>query len=146
MTAIIFSLISTIIIALLGFVMFIKRLMGLLSHNKKKTFEQHDNESPSFYRYSVEDISIFNKLDKDIDVDICVIGGGLTGVSSALNLAKKGYKVVLIEARKIGSGASGRNGGQLGIGMRKDQFFLENMLIIIKCLENLVNLSNCYLL
>ena len=102
--------------------------MGLLSHNKKKTFEQHDNESPSFYRYSVEDISIFNKLDKDIDVDICVIGGGLTGVSSALNLAKKGYKVVLIEARKIGSGASGRNGGQLGIGMRKDQFFLENKL------------------
>ena len=54
-----------------------------------------------------------------------MIGGGLTGISSALYLAKKGYKVAVLEARKIGWGASGRNGGQLGGGLRKEQKILE---------------------
>ena len=67
-------------------------------------------------------------MDQNIEVDVCVVGGGLTGISSALNLSKKGYSVVLCEARKVGWGASGRNGGQLGIGMRKDQIYLERKL------------------
>ena len=96
--------------------------------NKNQTYEQHDNEKISFYRSSVEDLNSQDQLTSDIDVDVCIIGGGLTGISSAINLSKKGYSVILCEARKIGWGASGRNGGQLGIGMRKDQFTIEKKL------------------
>ena len=76
----------------------------------------------------VENLNSKDHLNTDIDIDVCVIGGGLTGISSAYNLSKKGYSVAICEARKIGWGASGRNGGQLGIGMRKDQFTVEKML------------------
>ena len=47
-------------------------------NNKKNTFEQHDNESISYYRYSVRDLNITNHINKDLDVDVCVKGGGLT--------------------------------------------------------------------
>jgi gamma-glutamylputrescine oxidase len=50
------------------------------------------------------------------DCDVCVIGGGLTGCSSALHLAERGYDTVLLEAKRIGWGASGRSGGQLIVG------------------------------
>ena len=96
--------------------------------NKNRTYEQHDNEKISFYRSSVEDLNSQDHLTSDIDADICIIGGGLTGISSAINLSNKGYSVILCEARKIGWGASGRNGGQLGIGMRKDQYTIEQKL------------------
>lgn len=52
--------------------------------------------------------------------DVCVIGGGYTGLSAALNLAEQGMDVVLLEAERIGFGASGRNGGHIGSGQRKD--------------------------
>ena len=92
---------------------------------KKQTYKQHHNENISFYRHSSGFLDINSNLESDLKVDICIIGGGLTGISTALNLADKGYSIAILEANKIGSGASGRNGGQLGIGMRKDQFFLE---------------------
>ncbi len=47
------------------------------------------------------------------------MGGGFTGLSAALNLAERGFKVALIEANRIGWGASGRNGGQINTGLRK---------------------------
>ena len=59
--------------------------------------------------------------------DICVIGGGFTGLSAALHLAERGYSVILLEAGKAGWGASGRNGGQVSGGQRKDQEELEEM-------------------
>ena len=96
--------------------------------NKNQTYEQHDNEKISFYSSTIENLNSKDELNTDIEVDVCVIGGGLTGISSALNLTKKGNSVALCEARKIGWGASGRNGGQLGIGMRKDQYTVEKML------------------
>jgi gamma-glutamylputrescine oxidase len=58
-------------------------------------------------------------------VDVCIIGGGYTGLSSAIHLAGRGYSVVLLEAKRIGWGASGRNGGQCTIGQRKAQDDLE---------------------
>ena len=67
-------------------------------------------------------------FEGDTRTDVCIIGGGYTGLSAALHLSKRGYKVTLLEARKIGWGASGRNGGQLGSGQRKDQWFLEKRL------------------
>ena len=53
-------------------------------------------------------------------VDVCVVGGGYAGLSSALQLAKRGYKVALLEARRVGWGASGRNGGQAIVGFASD--------------------------
>ncbi len=52
-------------------------------------------------------------LKGDETCDVCVIGGGFAGLSAALHLAESGKKVILLEAEKIGFGASGRNGGQV---------------------------------
>ncbi len=59
--------------------------------------------------------------------DICVVGGGYAGLSAALQLAGRGLSVVLLEANRIGWGASGRNGGQLGVGPRADIRTYESM-------------------
>jgi gamma-glutamylputrescine oxidase len=64
----------------------------------------------------------------DVRCDICVVGGGYTGVSAALHLARAGYRVVLIEASRVGFGASGRNGGHVSMGQRLAQDDLESML------------------
>ncbi len=58
----------------------------------------------------------------DLDTDVCVVGGGFTGISAALNLAEWGHKVTLLEAAKVGWGASGRNGGQCSVGFSRDSF------------------------
>ncbi len=57
--------------------------------------------------------------------DVAVVGGGYTGLSAALHLAERGYQVVLLEAHRVGWGASGRNGGQVGTGQRLEQDDLE---------------------
>ncbi|MBT8093048.1 MAG: FAD-binding oxidoreductase [Gammaproteobacteria bacterium] len=57
--------------------------------------------------------------------DVCVIGGGFTGLSAALNLAEQGLDVILLEAERIGFGASGRCGGLVGSGQRKDVLEME---------------------
>ncbi len=57
--------------------------------------------------------------------DACIIGGGYTGLSSAIHLAERGYKVILLEAERVGWGASGRNGGQCTVGQRQPQEYLE---------------------
>ena len=59
-------------------------------------------------------------LTEDLSADVCVIGGGFTGLSAALNLAEMGMSVVLLEAERIGYGASGRCGGLVGSGQRQD--------------------------
>ncbi|MCY1269819.1 Gamma-glutamylputrescine oxidoreductase [compost metagenome] len=72
----------------------------------------------SYYAATARDKQLYPSLAGDVRADVCVVGGGLTGVNSALELAQRGHSVVLLEARRIGWGASGRNGGQLirGIG------------------------------
>jgi len=60
-------------------------------------------------------------LQGDETADVCIIGGGYTGLSSAIHLADRGYRVVLLEAERIGCGASGRNGGQCTVGQRQPQ-------------------------
>jgi gamma-glutamylputrescine oxidase len=59
--------------------------------------------------------------------DVCVIGGGYTGLSTALHLRQLGYSVILLEANRIAWGASGRNGGHVATGQRVDQETLEKM-------------------
>ena len=63
-------------------------------------------------------------LTGDLVADVCVVGGGFSGLNTALELADRGLSVILLEAHKIGWGASGRNGGQLirGVGHGLDQF------------------------
>lgn len=70
----------------------------------------------------------FGPLTETVRSDVCIIGGGFTGLSAALHLAEAGRSVTLLEAEQIGYGASGRNGGQLHSGQRRDQIWLERHL------------------
>ena len=70
-------------------------------------------ECKSYYAATVNDPTKYPRLQGDEVADICIIGGGFTGLSSALKLSEKGYAVTLLETFTIGWGASGRNGGQL---------------------------------
>jgi len=67
----------------------------------------------------------FAPLSGEARADVCVVGAGYTGLSCALDLARAGRRVIVLEASRVGFGASGRNGGQLGSGQRLDQPSLE---------------------
>lgn len=67
----------------------------------------------SYYAASVPPHAPYPQLKEAIRCDVCIIGGGFSGLSSALYLVEAGYDVVLLEAARIGWGASGRNGGQV---------------------------------
>jgi gamma-glutamylputrescine oxidase len=67
----------------------------------------------SYYAASVNDVTDFAPLLGAQSADVCVIGAGFTGISTALHLAERGYNVHVIEASRVGWGASGRNGGQI---------------------------------
>ena len=82
----------------------------------------------SWYYATAKGLSNSPRLNETVVADVCVIGAGYTGLSAAIHLAKKGYSVAILEAHRIGSGASGRNGGVLGMGQRKDQKELEEWL------------------
>ena len=79
----------------------------------------------SWYAATTEFLPEQPALEGDIRADVCVVGAGYTGLSAALHLAEAGYNVVVLEAQRVGFGASGRNGGQLGSGQRNDQFEIE---------------------
>jgi gamma-glutamylputrescine oxidase len=64
-------------------------------------------------------------LRGEVVCDVAVLGGGIAGCSAALHLAKRGYKVALLEARQVGYGASGRSGGQTIFGLAASQQKLE---------------------
>jgi gamma-glutamylputrescine oxidase len=79
----------------------------------------------NYYAATVKDRIDYSSLAGPANADVCVIGGGFTGLGAALNLAERGLRVVLLEAEQIAWGASGRNGGQIGSGQRLDQGELE---------------------
>ncbi|MDE0387819.1 MAG: FAD-binding oxidoreductase [Rhodospirillales bacterium] len=93
-----------------------------------RRYAQHDGAAPTWYEASARTSPTWPALDGNMRVDVCVIGGGYTGLSCALHLAERGYRTLLLEARRIGNGASGRNGGQLGSGHRRDQITLKREL------------------
>ena len=72
----------------------------------------------SWYEDTVPERPRYPRLDGDRACDVAIVGGGFTGLSAAARLAACGVDVVLIEAHRMGDGASGRNGGQLGTGQR----------------------------
>ena len=74
---------------------------------------QKQEHTGSYYADTVNETTAYPELDGAISVDVCVVGAGFTGVSTALALGERGYAVALVEANRVGWGASGRNGGQL---------------------------------
>jgi gamma-glutamylputrescine oxidase len=96
--------------------------MNLLYVNDRK------GEYPaSYYAATATPMDPFPVLQGAVSADVCIVGGGYMGLSAALHLATAGHDVVLIEAHRVGWGASGRNGGQVASGQRSDQDELERM-------------------
>lgn len=84
--------------------------------------------SDTYYAATVRSAVEAPALDGSVAADLCVVGGGLTGLSAAYHAASRGMRVVLLERGALGDGASGRNGGQVHVGMRRDQQWLERHL------------------
>lgn len=80
----------------------------------------------SYYAASANQHPAWPQLDENIQCDVCVVGGGYTGLSSALFLVEAGFDVVLLEASQIGFGASGRNGGQIVNSYSRDIDVIES--------------------
>lgn len=79
----------------------------------------------SWYAASAESGPLRKSLAGATSCDVCIVGAGFTGLSAALHLANLNYSVIVVDAHRVGWGASGRNGGQLGSGQRVDQETLE---------------------
>ena len=82
----------------------------------------------SYFAATANDHPEYPELAGEVSADVCIVGGGYTGLSTAICLAERGYSVVVLEARRIGWGASGRNGGQICTG------FSSGMAVVQKAL------------
>lgn len=86
----------------------------------------NDGHPPgSWYAATAAPFARLAPLAGDVRAEVCVVGAGYTGLGAALELAGRGVSVVVLEAAEVGSGASGRNGGQVHTGQRRDQAWLE---------------------
>ncbi|MDP1730689.1 MAG: FAD-binding oxidoreductase [Devosia sp.] len=81
--------------------------------------------APSYYAATANDRSIRPALRGEVATDVCIVGAGFTGISAGLELAERGFSVVVLEAVRIGFGASGRNGGQIVNGYSRDLAIIE---------------------
>ena len=86
--------------------------------------DQRSQHTASYYAASSLPQPDHPVLQGEHVADVCVVGGGFSGLNTALELAERGMSVIVLEAHKIGWGASGRNGGQLirGVGHGLEQF------------------------
>ncbi|MCH9693524.1 MAG: FAD-binding oxidoreductase [Gammaproteobacteria bacterium] len=75
--------------------------------------DQKQEHTSSYYAASVNEVTSYPRLEGARSADVCVVGAGFTGVATALSLAERGFSVALVEANRVGWGASGRNGGQI---------------------------------
>ena len=80
--------------------------------------------APSYYAATANWQTDYPELEGSIEADVAIVGGGFSGVATAVELSERGYKVVLLESNRIGWGASGRNGGQIigGYGQNPGAF------------------------
>ncbi len=84
-----------------------------------------EGHAPSWYAATAHALPLQPPLRGTVTADVAIVGAGYTGLSAALHLAVRGFKVVVVERGRIAGGASGRNGGQIHSGQRRDQEFLE---------------------
>ena len=82
---------------------------------------------PSWYVASAAPLPPQPRLEGAVDADVCILGAGYAGLTTALELAEAGYRVVVLEAERVGWGASGRNGGQAIVGYGCEQSTLEGL-------------------
>ena len=82
----------------------------------------------SYYAASAHAAPDRAELESSVDCDVCVVGGGIAGCSTALHLAERGYKVVLLDEYRVGWGASGRSGAQAIHGVASGQTKLERLI------------------
>ena len=82
----------------------------------------------SYYATTAQRDASHPALQGDVHCDVAVVGGGLAGLSAAIELADRGFSVRLLEARQVGAGASGRNGGQAIHGLACDPDVIERQL------------------
>lgn len=82
-----------------------------------KAINQRQEHTGSYYAASMNEVTDYPVLEGAKSADVCVVGAGFTGTATALSLAERGYSVALVEANRVGWGASGRNGGQVINGM-----------------------------
>ena len=82
--------------------------------------------APSLYAAAANPAPLYGPAEEDLRADVAIVGGGFTGLSAALSLAERGADPVVLEANSVGWGASGRNGGQMHSGQRRDQDWLES--------------------
>lgn len=82
---------------------------------------------PSYYSATLNHETDYPTLHGQLSVDVVIIGGGFTGVASAVELAEKGLKVAIVESHKIGWGATGRNGGQVTGSLSGDEAMRKQM-------------------
>jgi gamma-glutamylputrescine oxidase len=94
--------------------------MNLLTEN-----DLQGQYPPSFYADTVSHLPVQPPLKGEHKADVVIVGAGFTGLSAALHLAERGYDVAVLDAHRMGFGASGRNGGQVGSGQRVEQDRLE---------------------
>ncbi len=87
--------------------------------------DESGRHAQSYYAATANRQTSYLPLEGFQSADVCIVGGGYTGLSAALHLAGRGLSVVLVEANRVGWGASGRNGGQVGSGQRVEQTVLE---------------------
>ncbi|CAN5454235.1 FAD-binding oxidoreductase [soil metagenome] len=85
-------------------------------------------DAQSYYDATAQPFQRQLRLVGDVTADVCVIGAGYTGLSAALELAEAGYKVTVLEAKIVGYGASGRNGGHICTGFSSGQEKIEAQL------------------
>ncbi len=87
---------------------------------------QPQAHTDSYYAATVNDVTDFAPLRGAQSADVCVIGAGFTGISTALHLAERGYDVHVVEANRVGWGASGRNGGQMIGGISGEEYIAKH--------------------
>lgn len=81
----------------------------------------------SYYNATIKQETYYPSLEGELDVDVVIIGAGFTGVATALELAERGVKVAVVEANKVGWGATGRNGGQVTGSLSGDNAMVKQL-------------------
>lgn len=101
-----------------------ERLMALSLLDANDDLGKH---APSWYAASASSIENFPSAEGNLEFDVAIVGGGFSGLSTALHLSELGFSVCVLDAQRVGWGASGRNGGQIGSGQRVAQEELEKL-------------------